>query len=110
MSTKNKELQKKYRDAWYQANKKKQMVRQYTRKKELLNLLKRYKSFLNCTDCGMSFRGKEECLDFHHLIPSEKENTIGRMATYSKESLKKELSKCIPLCANCHRTRHKDRR
>jgi 5-methylcytosine-specific restriction endonuclease McrA len=43
-------------------------------------------------------------LDFHHLIPSEKEFAIsGKGWTISYARLLKEAEKCIILCANCHR-------
>lgn len=106
MPTKNKELQKLARDKWYYANKEKQIKRQMERRAELVALLKRYKGFLKCHDCGMSFRGKEKCLDFHHVDPSNKKDVIRNMVASSKKSMKEELTKCIPLCANCHRMRH----
>lgn len=106
MATKNKELLKRSRDKWYHANKQKQIDRQLQRRKELTQLLQRYKSFLKCTDCNMSFRGKEKCCDFHHIDPTNKSGLVGNMIRNSKMSLKRELVKCIPLCANCHRMRH----
>lgn len=106
MPTKNKALQKKWRDEWYQRNKAKQINRQLERRRELFALLKRYKRFLSCIDCGMSFRDRPECCDFHHLDPSLKEDAVGKMLASSKGKLKEELRKCVPLCANCHRTRH----
>jgi len=66
----------------------------------------RYKGFLSCSICGLRFKGREGCCDFHHL--SDKIQTIGVMSTSScsMESLKTEIRKCIPICANCHRTLH----
>lgn len=45
-------------------------------------------------------------LDYHHKNPLEKEFTIGRASTRSQEALQEEISKCIILCANCHREFH----
>lgn len=46
-------------------------------------------------------------MEFHHINPEEKINTIAHMIkSASESSLKKELSKCIVLCANCHREFH----
>ncbi len=43
-------------------------------------------------------------LDLHHLDPSTKEFGIGAKGyTRSWEKVKKELDKCILVCANCHR-------
>lgn len=48
-----------------------------------------------------------ECLEFHHLDPSEKDFTISKMRTYSfDEKIKKELDKCNLLCRNCHGEAH----
>lgn len=46
------------------------------------------------------------CLDFHHL--SDKENEISNMAGtgVSWNAILKEISKCILVCANCHRKIH----
>ena len=54
-----------------------------------------------CVICGYhKFIG---ALDLHH-IKGTKEFTIGDSGyTYSKEKLRKELEKCILVCANCHR-------
>ena len=56
-----------------------------------------------CAKCGES-RG--HVLDFHHRNPKEKEFTIGQLRKGSQEVLQKEISKCVCLCANCHRDFH----
>lgn len=57
-----------------------------------------------CQDCGLI---DIPCVyDFHHLDPSEKELAFGSRGGKSFETLKKELDKCVLLCANCHRKRH----
>lgn len=55
--------------------------------------------------CGES-RG--HLLDYHHLDPSTKENTIARLTsnTSSVQKIEEEIGKCIVLCANCHRDFH----
>lgn len=46
-------------------------------------------------------------LDFHHTEPEHKDFAISKNGhTRSWERLKKELDKCILLCANCHREEH----
>jgi hypothetical protein len=46
-------------------------------------------------------------LEFHHLNPSEKEFSLSSKKSFSfNELIKKELDKCILLCANCHREQH----
>jgi predicted HNH restriction endonuclease len=59
-----------------------------------------------CKDCGItnSYYGM---FDWHHLEPSRKSERPSRLLTRKWETLKKELDKCIFLCSNCHRLRHK---
>ncbi len=46
-------------------------------------------------------------LDFHHLDPSKKDFSIGKLKNYSfSDKIKNELNKCILVCANCHREIH----
>ena len=58
-----------------------------------------------CEICGY-----DRCitaLEFHHLNRGEKDFSISE-STYSRsmEDLKKEVDKCILVCANCHREIH----
>lgn len=63
------------------------------------------KSQYCCAKCGES-RGY--VLDFHHINPDEKENTIARMISnnYTLSKVHDEVKKCVVLCANCHREFH----
>lgn len=61
-----------------------------------------YKKTLKCEQCGESHPG---CLDFHHLDPTKKDYQISDLVM-SKKKLIEELSKCVVLCANCHRKLH----
>ena len=60
----------------------------------------------SCQKCGYS--KCIESLDFHHKNPGEKEYTISQMVRShrSQDDILKEMSKCIILCANCHREFH----
>ena len=54
-----------------------------------------------CYRCG--YNKSVRVLGFHHLDPKEKDFNIGRKGfTRSWEKIKKELDKCILVCANCH--------
>ena len=58
-----------------------------------------------CHDCGGVF--SPAVYDFHHLDPTQKEYNIGDIVRkVDFEKVKEELSKCVLLCANCHRVRH----
>lgn len=69
-------------------------------KEELVN----YKGG-KCEVCGY-----DKCLnalEFHHLNPTQKDFTISNSNIYKNlDKLKKELDKCILVCANCHREIH----
>lgn len=58
-----------------------------------------------CQICG--YNKCIRALEFHHLNPNEKDFTISPSCSYqSLEQLKSEASKCILVCANCHREIH----
>jgi len=64
-----------------------------------------YKKNKKCDICGIKdFR----VLEFHHKNNLEKKFSIGNSLTNSCgiEKIKKEISKCKILCANCHRILH----
>lgn len=56
-----------------------------------------------CLICGET---EPVCLDFHHIDPNEKDFTISKHRSKSKENLMKEIEKCVCVCANCHRKIH----
>lgn len=65
------------------------------------------KAGIGCAKCGDA---RSYVLDFHHIDPSTKVNTIARLTSnrYNamNEELQNEIKKCIVLCANCHREWH----
>lgn len=67
--------------------------------RQYLNDLKKNKS---CIKCG---ENRWWVLDFHHV--NDKEYQISQLVKHgSLELLKKEVNKCVVLCANCHRDLH----
>lgn len=58
-----------------------------------------------CAICGYNkYLG---ALEFHHINPSEKEIGLKQsLSKLSKETVEKEIDKCILLCSNCHREVH----
>jgi len=56
-----------------------------------------------CEMCG--YKKCIDALEFHHKNPNEKDFTISGKS-WSFERLKKEVDKCILVCANCHREVH----
>jgi len=58
-----------------------------------------------CEVCG--YNRCEEALEFHHLKTDHKEFGISHKGyTRSWKRVEEELSKCMLLCANCHREVH----
>lgn len=56
-----------------------------------------------CVKCGEK---RIRCLSFHHINPSEKEFTIGKVRKSSLSKIEQEINKCICLCLNCHHEFH----
>ena len=58
-----------------------------------------------CVDCGFD---NPIALDFHH-ISKDKEINISKVINrgWGKTRILNEVAKCILLCANCHRIRHR---
>lgn len=62
-------------------------------------------------DYGCAFCEENDpcCIDFHHFFPEEKEFLVSKMLggrISSWETIKKEINKCVCVCANCHRKIH----
>lgn len=66
-------------------------------------LVNEYKYNKGCAVCG---EREPTCLDFHHIDPSKKELENGALMKCSFSRIQEEISKCIVLCANCHRKEH----
>ena len=66
------------------------------RKRRLVRKLKKR----GCYNCGEI---NPICLDFHHVDPEKKTYRISDPLCGTEESIREEASKCILLCANCHR-------
>ena len=92
---------------WYNSNKKRHLAS--VRKSAPLRIQQNVDIIRNrgwaCTRCGEDHPG---VLDFHHRDPTEKENDITTLlySGCSISYIEKELSKCVVLCANCHRKEH----
>lgn len=64
-----------------------------------------YKISIGCQNCG--YNKCAGSLDFHHVIPENKSTRIScDLWKTNSEVFKKELSKCILLCKNCHYETH----
>ena len=52
-----------------------------------------------CCICG--YDRHPAALEFHHLDPSQKDHAVGGVAR-SLDALRREATKCVLLCSNCH--------
>ena len=74
------------------------------RRKKLREMAREYKGG-KCILCG--YKKSQRALSFHHLNPKEKDFDLSsRGLTRSWERIKKEIDKCVLLCANCHMEIH----
>lgn len=62
--------------------------------------LYRTKAERGCSRCGES---DPRCLDFHHISRDTKYRAVSQLVCAARETLKREIDKCIVLCSNCHR-------
>jgi len=100
-----KEYQRNYQRGWYQRNRTKRLAMIYERKAAIYEYIQGIKNQLCCADCG---ERHPATLHFHHLNSEDKAFTIGDAVNkgFSLDRIKKEIEKCIILCANCHAIRH----
>jgi hypothetical protein len=104
-SEKWKEYQRNYHHSWHQRHKAKRLAKVYARKAAIHDYIQSIKNQLYCTDCG---ERHPATLQFHHLNSEDKTFAIGKAVNrgFSLDRIKKEMQKCIVLCANCHAIRH----
>lgn len=74
------------------------------RRKKLREMAREYGGG-KCAICG--YKKSPRALTFHHLDPKEKDFGLSvKGLTRSWEKMRKEIDKCILLCANCHAEVH----
>jgi len=74
------------------------------RRRKLKEMAVKYKGG-KCVFCG--YKKTINALEFHHLERGRKDFSLSqRGLTRSWERIKKELDKCLLVCANCHREIH----
>ena len=74
------------------------------RRKKLREMARDYKGG-KCAVCG--YNRCQRALSFHHINPKKKNFDLSsRGLTRSWERIKKEIDKCVLICANCHMEVH----
>jgi hypothetical protein len=90
---------------WRKTKVGKEKWKQYTKDK-----IVRVRTWLNeqrALGCERCEEMRFYVIDFHHKDPAEKKFTLGSgYANSNFKATKEEVSKCIRLCANCHRELH----
>jgi hypothetical protein len=95
-----------YQKQWYKRNRQKVMARSDKSKKDIKRwFAEEIVAKVSCKHCGFKHPG---VIDFHHRDPALKDTEVATMVAdkRSKEAILKEIEKCDPLCANCHRILH----
>ena len=89
---------------WQKENRERVTEQQRVRRENGNKLLLQLKT--PCVKCG---EARSWVIQFHHINPSEKmfEITIETVLCKKQEAVKKEVSKCACLCANCHTEFHR---
>lgn len=103
---KNKEKMRKYRNEYYQRNKKRQIQHQLETKRQRK---KEYKDWIKtqfCMDCGIPFNEHPEIAEHHHRNPKEKDGNVVDFIMYGVIRFEREKNKCDLICRNCHAIRH----
>lgn len=87
----------------YRSNKNSYLDRNQRRMTEVMKFVDDFKS-RPCADCGNSYH--PQAMDLHHEngIKEEIVSKLRRKTTLPK--VKREIEKCVVLCAVCHRLRH----
>lgn len=77
----------------------------FERKERIRLFYNQLKVDLACAECGENHTAT---LHFHHRDPQAKDFNLSEAVRkgYSIERIKREVAKCIVLCANCHAKLH----
>jgi len=96
--------QKIYSDTWYARNRETHKANQSVSKKLMRDKWMAYKATKKCSHCGISHPA---LIDFHHIVRDETKQAVNNLLKFSiKKAIEEAETKCIPLCANCHRMVH----
>ena len=100
-----KQCKRSYDAEWYRRNERRRRKLSEAaeqRRKRMIAFVNRYKIFCGCKICG--YNKSHHALDLHHL--RDKKYDFTNMKTLGMNTIKKEMRKCVVLCANCHREVH----
>lgn len=95
-----------YQRKWVSDNREKQRERNRNNNKRIRERNGKYvHDFLIKNPCSICLESDPVVLDFDHIDPSTKIDTISNLIrqSHSLEKIQEEIEKCQILCANCHR-------
>lgn len=95
---------------YYYKNRRDEIDRSNTRKEKIREWYRsEIKTQYQCVECG---EDHPATIDFHHPENTEKDTSVSSLLSNSasKQRILEEIEQCTPLCANCHRIIHSDRR
>ncbi len=103
--SKNQTWCKACRAEYYQQEKQRALERNRINKEKLRQWIRTQKLSVGCSFCG--YNKCAAALDYHHPNP-DKEGGVGNAVRngWSRSRIENEISKCMVLCANCHRELH----
>jgi hypothetical protein len=98
-----KDCRKEYHRDHYLKNTNVYKAKANNHRKRNRDYIRNFKKTQKCAECG---ENRWYVLDFHHF--EDKKFNVSEMIVKasSLEKIKKEIEKCIILCANCHRELH----
>ena len=101
--------QAEYSKKHYEKNKLEIFKKTNAKKSAVRAWFRAYKSTLSCINCG---ENHQATLDFHHVAPKKGDRKVNRIVSdgHNKQTIMREIAKCVVLCSNCHRKHHFDER
>ena len=97
--------QRTYARNWYLKNKEATKARVKASRIKSSKQWETYKSKQKCSHCGFSHPA---AIDFHHVVTKNKQSVhyLASVTRNVSAAIREAETKCIPLCANCHRIHH----
>ncbi len=83
---------------------------EFNKERRLRNKTKAIELLGGCCSKCMTYFKDVDVYDFHHTGEDTKVAKLGLLWAHSWKNIKRELNKCVLLCANCHRILHKEER
>ena len=95
-----------YNTLWFKDNKQKHILNVKQNKKSNSGIIKELDKAFRSLGCSVCGEKDTACLDYHHL--KDKKYTVSELksGSYGANIFIVEVTKCVVLCANCHRKLH----